>query len=114
MVKMVNKAKKSKPSVSDFPRGYRENKYSMYRLVTIIGGFVIVGLLVIMGAQYIQYYRANQELARYESRIEEQEMRQQALEIEIERLEHLDYIEVLARDRLGLVKPGEIIFQFED
>jgi len=36
------------------------------------------------------------------------------LEEEIVRLQDLDYLETLARERLGLVKPGEVIFQLED
>jgi cell division protein FtsB len=46
--------------------------------------------------------------------LREHEARQAAIELEIERLKELDYIEILARERLGLVKPGEIIFQLED
>ena len=47
-------------------------------------------------------------------RILNQKANQKALSEEIERLQELDYIEVLARERLGLVKPDEIIFQLED
>jgi cell division protein FtsB len=97
-----------------FPGGRHGNRYSMYRLIAVSGFFVIAGLLIIIGAQYLQYYRAEQELATLESRVTEQQARQESLLEEIERLQHLDYIEILARDRLGLVKPGEIIFQLED
>ncbi|MBW6462691.1 MAG: septum formation initiator family protein [Firmicutes bacterium] len=86
----------------------------MYKLINTIGIIIIVGLFVIIGAQYLQSYSAAQELELFETRIKEQEARQELLQDEIERLQHLDYIEILARDRLGLVKPGEIIFQLED
>ncbi len=108
------KKAKKKEVRSGFSGGHRGDHYSMYRLITVTGFLVIIGLLIIIGAQYLQYYRAEQELANLESRVAEQEARQDSLQEEIERLQHLDYIEILARDRLGLVKPGEIIFQLED
>ncbi len=97
-----------------FPRGRPGDKYSIYRLLTLAGLFVIIGLLIVIGAQYLQYFRADQELANLENKVAEQEARQDRLQEEIERLQYVDYIEILARDRLGLVKPGEIIFQLED
>ena len=114
MVKMGYKKARKKDTRTSFPRGHHGERYSMYRLITVAGLLVITGLLIIIGAQYLQHYRAEQELANLESRVAEQEARQDSLQEEIERLQHLDYIEILARDRLGLVKPGEIIFQLED
>lgn len=111
---MNKKNQKIGDHVSTFPRHHQGESYSTYRLVSIIGSFVILGLLVILGAQYIQYARAKQELDVFEARLIEYEARQAAIEREIERLNDLDYIEVLARERLGLVKPDDIIFQLED
>ena len=111
---MNTKNKKSKDTVSAFPRKRRGDNYTAYRLICLIGIFIIAGLLVIIGAQYVQQVRAKQELADFENRLREHETRQAAIELEIERLKSLDYIEILARERLGLVKPGEIIFQLED
>ena len=108
------KNRRSKDTVSVFPRKRRGDNYSVYRLVSLIGIFIILGFLAIIGAQYIQQVRAKQELADFEARLYEHEVRQAAIELEIERLKSLDYIEIMARERLGLVKPGEIIFQLED
>jgi cell division protein FtsB len=105
---------KTKDSLWSFPRRRRGDGYSLYRLITMIGVFIIIGLLVIIGAQFIKYQKVQQELADFEKRVRDYELRQAAVEEEIERLQNLDYIEALARERLGLVKPGEIIFQLED
>ncbi len=86
----------------------------MYRLVSTIGILLVFGLLLMIGAQYIQQLRIGQELADYEAKVLEQELRQEDLQVEIERLQDPNYIEVQARDRLGLVKPDEIIFQLQD
>ncbi len=111
---MIRKGKKTKSSISKFPRQHRENKYNMYRLISSLGVFIIIGLLVMLGVQYFQQLKVMQELTDYESKVTKHEQRQLELELEIERLQKKDYIEVLARERLGLVKPGEVIFQLED
>ncbi len=110
---MGNRSKKNRSSVSELPRR-RESGYGMYRLISLVGLFLIAGMAVVIGAQAIQQYKIARELAVYEERIMEQTAKQEALMEEIDKLDSLEYLEVLARDRLGLVKPGEIIFQFED
>ncbi len=108
------KRKKAKRPVSRLPRQYRENRYSLYKLISSLGIFIIIALSVIIGVQYFQQLKIEQELAEYEFRLQEYEQRQADLKLEIERLQETDYIEALARERLGLVKPEEVIFQLED
>lgn len=110
---MKNSNLRNEKIVSPFPRRLGKD-YSLYRLISAIGLFIICGLLLLIGAQYLQQYKARQELAEYELRMEQEKVRQVYIEAEIERLQNLDYLELLARERLGLVKPGEIIFQLED
>lgn len=114
VVIMKNKYQQRKDVISSFPRRRRRDSYNVYRLVSAIGGLFICGLLVIIGAQYLQQIRTKQELADFETRILENEARQVSIEAELDRLQDPDYIEIMARERLGLVKPGEIIFQLED
>lgn len=71
-------------------------------------------LLTVLGFQTVQRVKLKQQLQQYQGRIEEYEKRNLATKNEIERLQEPDYIELLARKYLGLVKPGETIFQFED
>ncbi len=105
---------KAKDAPWSFPRRRRGNNYNLYRLINTIGVFIIIGLLIVIGTQYLKYQKVQQELADFEKRVSDYKLRQAAVEEEIERLQNLDYIEALARERLGLVKPGEIIFQLED
>ncbi len=111
---MIIKRKKPKDSISKFPRQHRENNYSMYKLICIMGFFIIIGLSVLIGVQHFQQLKTMEKLKEYESKAAEHRQRQSELELEIERLHENDYIEVLARERLGLVKPDEVIFQLED
>jgi len=71
-----------------------------------------VGLLAIYlpGYSRLQYLKTKNE--QLESRIRDLESANRALEVEKYRLEHdPEYIERVARDRLGVVKEGEIIFK---
>lgn len=111
---MNGKRRKAKETVSAFPGQHRESKYGVYKLLNSIGVLMIIVLLVVIGAQYVQHVKVQQELEAYEARLLGHEQRQQDLEIEIRHLQETGYIEALARDRLGLVKPDEIIFQLED
>ncbi len=111
---MNSKRNKNKEAISSFPRYPRGNKYTLYRLVSTVVILITIGLLLMIGAQYIQQLRIKQELADYEAKVLDQERRRDDLQAEIERLQDPDYIEILARERLGLVKPDEIIFQLED
>lgn len=111
---MRKKALKSKDTVSAIPGRYKKNSYSIYRLISVVGFLFVVCLLIVIASQYVQQLRVRQELAELEARIEMSKEKHEALEIEIERLQELGYIESQARERLGLVKPGELIFQLED
>ncbi len=110
---LKDKKGNNKP-VSKLPQRPRGKGYSMYRLVSTVGFILICVLLVIIAAQYIRQEQARAELEEYEERIREHERRKEMAELEIERLEDYDYIEILARERLGLIKPDETIFQLED
>ncbi len=114
MKTMRKKALKSEDTVSVIPGRYKNNRYSLYRLVSAVCFLFMICLLLVIAAQYIQQLRVRQELAELEARIETNRDKQVALEIEVERLQELGYIESQARERLGLVKPGELIFQLED
>ena len=111
---MKSKKKRLHDTVSSFPRQRGRANYGMYRLISIVGILAIFGLTVVIGAQHIQRIRAEQELEDLQSRVQYYEARHASIQTEIDRLQDLDYIEIMARERLGLVKPGEVIFQVED
>jgi cell division protein FtsB len=111
---MAIKKGSARKKVSVFPAKSRDNRYSIYRLVVIALSLVVCGLLLIISLQYLKQHQAGQALAELEAKIVALSERQAELEEEIVRLQDLDYLETLARERLGLVKPGEVIFQLED
>ncbi len=106
--------KNSSPgSIAVLPRRKRGN-FSMYKIFLTSSFILMMMLLTVLGFQTVQRVKLKQQLQQYQGRIEEYEKRNLATKNEIERLQEPDYIELLARKYLGLVKPGETIFQFED
>ncbi len=111
---MKNKKTTNKKTIAKLPQRYKGERYNMYRLISIVGYFVITGLLLLVFIQNLQHRRVQKELEKSELLLLEYEDRLEALNTEIQWLHELDYIEILARQRLGLVKPDEIVFQLED
>lgn len=79
-------------------------------LVLIILGFTVFGDRGLI--KLVSYQRQREALAAEASRLQQENQR---LTDEIERLKGDDsYLEQLAREELGMVKPGELVFQFTE
>jgi len=83
-------------------------------MVTVAGAILFCFLLTVVIVQAFQHNRLRKELAAAELRVAEYESRNEKIAGEIARLHEPGYIEMLARKLLGLVRPGEIVFQLED
>lgn len=99
--------------VASFPRR-KQGSFGIPRLITVAGLFILVFLFTVVIVQMLQHNRLQKELAAAELRVAEQESHNEAIAEEIDRLNENGYIEMLARKLLGLVRPGEIVFQLED
>ncbi|MGI5839239.1 MAG: septum formation initiator family protein [bacterium] len=63
---------------------------------------------VLLGVQQYRLYQINQKIAAVKSEIAAAQQQKAELEVLAENLQTDEYIEMIARKRLGLVKPGEI------
>ncbi len=83
-----------------------------YRLK--IGTILLLGLILwvgyAFGGGFLRNYRLSQEVKRLTNEIKAVQMRNDSLQAEIVRLCQPDYIERIAREELGLVKPGETLY----
>ncbi len=89
-------------------------KLLLYRILPLF----LAAVLIIMGVQlvsnYLEIRSLESEIAEKQEEIREAKMRQQELQQELERLDDPEYLEKLARQRLGLVRPGEeLIIPYE-
>ena len=72
-----------------------------------------MALITLFGGQgWLAYQRLEDESVRLRQEVTQMETRQQLLKRELEALRNdPEYIELLARQRLGLVRPGERVIQ---
>ncbi|MGI6678163.1 MAG: FtsB family cell division protein [Dehalobacterium sp.] len=74
---------------------------------------LLVGLVVYVcfnfGQQYYAMYQMDQEIVKYQQIKDELIQEQKELEAELALLEDRSHIERIAREDLGLIKPGEIL-----
>ena len=91
----------------------RQNKFGMFLVTTVI----VMMLIVVM----IKSIELKQKLAAYQEKekilieqIEEEEKRSEEIAEYEKYTKTKKYIEEVARDKLGLVHEGEIIFKDED
>lgn len=76
--------------------------------VVAVAAVAAVTLVVVFGSTLLQVYRLEREAARLEQLKRDLEVQNAQLREEIRLLHTPQYIEKLAREQLGLVKPGEI------
>lgn len=75
---------------------------------------IIICILVFFGAIFIKQQiiinRLNREYKQFDDQLSKIKMQNEQLNEQFNIMKREDYIEKLARDKLGLVKPGEILF----
>jgi cell division protein FtsB len=92
-------------------RGFFRKKYLLYlaSFVAVLSFFTIFG-----GGGLMQIYHLRQEREKIELNNARLRAENQKLASQIERMKHSkEEVEKVAREELGLVKKGEVIYQFE-
>ncbi len=84
-------------------------------LLLILASFLILGILTFFGEKGILHLlRLQKEVTRIKGKNMKLEEENQKLKEEVKRLQgDKRYIEEIARKELGMVKEGEIIYQFD-
>ena len=107
---MFRKNYSKKRKVNKKGRKNPQNRFSMFLAVTVVG-ILLVAISVIsvrLTAQLEEKDKVKQEL---EAQIEKEQQRAQELE-ELEKQVQTDqFKEKVAREKLGMVKEGEIVFE---
>lgn len=93
----------------------RRRRYTAGKLASRAGIVVALLFCMIIGVQFFQQARIRNEVLSYQKQLARVEERNRTLQEEIERLSSdQNYIELLARKHLGLVKPEETILRRQD
>ncbi|MCL1845606.1 MAG: septum formation initiator family protein [Defluviitaleaceae bacterium] len=93
-----------------------EIKKKRGRPVVLIFYYIFwAAILILLGALFVSqmeiYNELRADLTRLNADVEREQDRYRSLTYELERLDRDDYIERLARDILGMVRPNEIVFR---
>ncbi|RMF88412.1 MAG: septum formation initiator family protein [Nitrospinota bacterium] len=84
-------------------------------MVSLLLSLLLVGMAVFGDQGILQVYFLEQDLQEMRQRLQLLQQENRALWQEIHALKHdPDYIEKIAREELGLARPGEIIFEIQD
>ena len=83
-----------------------------FTLITVVVLFVIISYQRNVQATKLQ--TLNEEKVRCEQRISELEEEEKAIEEYREYVKSDEYIEDVAREKLGLVYPGDVVFEPDD
>ena len=83
-------------------------------LKKLLKTILIVGILmyfcIVMAKQEITFNKYDKELKSYNTKISEEELKYKQLMSTKEQISSDEYIEEVAREKLGLVMPNEIVF----
>lgn len=86
----------------------KKRRFKIRHLLIVI---LAVFLIITLGKQQVKINEIKRKQAIVERDIQEALQQQQKLKEQIELLNTDEYIEKIAREELGLVKPGEIIYK---
>ena len=79
----------------------------------IVKKLVIIGFVIFFVCSYVRQFitmnRIKQEISDKQTQLEEIEQKNERLQDEVDKInsDSEDYLEKLARERLGMIKPGE-------
>ena len=85
-------------------------RFSGTRLIFLAAACMVVYFLASGAANLVRSHQLTQEESSLQSQIDDLESRHERLVALEEYLESDEYIEAIAREQLGLVKPGETAF----
>jgi len=84
------------------------------RLTTLVVIAIFLYFTILLAGQYWRMYQLQRTLAELNQEIASFKSANEAMRQEIERLHAPDYLEQMARKELGMVRPGELLFYFQD
>ncbi|MBR4030579.1 MAG: septum formation initiator family protein [Clostridia bacterium] len=88
----------------------KKRKVSTNKLLTIVLCAAIAGLSVTMISQQVTMSKLSKETGTLEAKINEQKEEKAKIDKQLEAPNELERVEQIARDQLGMLKPGERVF----
>ena len=105
---------RGKGKISYLPATKKAPRFSRFRLVPVLAALALIYFSVLFISQYSRLVQLRRSLHAIEMDIQSVTMQNEEMNKEIERLNSTSYIEQLARQELGMVRPGEMLFYFQE
>ncbi len=107
-----------KGKVASFPSSAskieRANKIKKRKPSLFLISMILFYFVLLFSSQIFRYFQLSNELKTLEKDIERATQENAITQEEIEMLKDFNYIEELARGRLGMVRPGEVLFHINE
>ncbi len=103
----LEKVSAQKNEAKEFGKKVQKKRKKLKLSAVLVMGFLLY-VIIILGTQQLRLYRFEQGIASINKEIEAAERQQEELLNQMELMKQDEYIERIAREKLGLVKPGEI------
>ncbi len=104
--------KKTEKGMEGMVAERRQRKRRLQQVRFVLGLIILFLLWAVtsLGRDYIRVRKFQGEYRNLETEIRALQMRNTELEKEILRMRSPDYVERVAREELGLIKPGEVLY----
>lgn len=86
----------------------KKSKKRRIRVGSVLLAIFLLYIVIILGSQQLRLYRFENDISNVAANIEQAELTRAELLRQIELMNSDDYVEKIAREKLGLIKPGEI------
>ena len=110
-MRTLHQEKKDIPSVAASAPHKKKPRMNPRRFISVIVAFVFVSYFIYtMIWQQVVISRKGKEIDALEEKVAAAEQQTEKLEKELENLNDPEYLEKIAREKLGLVRPNERVF----
>lgn len=103
-----------KEKITYLPVAKKALHLPQFRLMPVLAVLAIIYFSALFIAQYSRLTQLRHSLQAIEMDIQTVRMQNEEMLSEIEKLHSSSYIEQMARQELGMVRPGELLFYFQE
>ena len=88
--------------------------YIKRHVVSLLIIAIVLNFTILFASQYFRLHQLRQTLVDINKQIEAAQNENDEIQAEIVRLQSPEYLEQMAREELGMVRSGELLFYFQD
>jgi cell division protein FtsL len=111
---MGQSTERRKEKITYLPAVNKTSRFPRVRLMPVLAVLAVIYFSALFIAQYSRLVQLRHSLQSIEMDIQTVRMQNEEMLKEIERLHSPSYVEQMARQELGMVRPGELLFYLQE